>query len=287
MNVARPSDGLLGAAHTTELLRLIGGTSGGSPLRQMLKDFSEISLTSRSKTQNTIRILEEFGILTSNHPSGTRGISPRFAGKDCYAKIQQETVNLFINSITAHGRESCIHSSIAGNSIELDSFLLPGRTNGSLLWLLEFGIAIRTKIGDRFWTVASEFSESFVNCVVSQNDRRHPKGMALTTLKKKIEQDGELGREAEEWVLGYEKRRLSRHVLIDHIRRVSDEDVSAGYDLVSFSALTKLAFDRFIEVKSYSHEPRFFWSKNEIEKAKKFGERYILMLVEPQKDGRP
>jgi len=38
--------------------------------------------------------------------------------------------------------------------------------------------------------------------------------------------------------------------------------------------------DRFIEVKSYDREVSFFWSRNEVEKAKELKGKYYLYLVD-------
>lgn len=283
MNAARPSDGLLGAEYTINLLRHLAGSSKGLPIEQLLEDFSAISLASHSKTINTIAILEELEIVASTNIRGVRTISSKFASEECYSKIRHKTAELFTNSISADSRETCIRSNIAGTAIELDSFLVPGTANGSVLWLLEFGIVNRARIGERYWRVAADFADAFVRCVLLKNRQSHPNGMAISTLKGKVERNEELGREAEEWVLEFEKRRLSQHLLVDHIRRVSDENVSAGYDLVSFSGPTILTFDRFIEVKSHSNELRFFWSRNEIKKARDLAEKYVLILVDRRK----
>ena len=64
------------------------------------------------------------------------------------------------------------------------------------------------------------------------------------------------------------------------IKRISDFDVSAGYDIVSFSDSDSAVYDRFIEVKCYLGSPHFYWSENEVDVAKRKGERYILCLVD-------
>ena len=38
--------------------------------------------------------------------------------------------------------------------------------------------------------------------------------------------------------------------------------------------------NRFIEVKSYNNEISFYWSKNELEKAKELKSKYFLYLVD-------
>lgn len=56
--------------------------------------------------------------------------------------------------------------------------------------------------------------------------------------------------------------------------------MAAGYDIASFSSLSTLHHDLFIEVKSFAGAKRFFWTRNEIEIAEEFGEQYALYLVD-------
>jgi hypothetical protein len=56
-------------------------------------------------------------------------------------------------------------------------------------------------------------------------------------------------------------------------------DVSAGYDIASLKDQGSSIIDKFIEVKSYSGSPYFYWSKNEIEVAKQERDNYFLYLI--------
>jgi hypothetical protein len=60
---------------------------------------------------------------------------------------------------------------------------------------------------------------------------------------------------------------------------ISDEFVNAGYDIQSFDSIDSFVINRFIEVKTYSNEMAFYWSKNEVSTARELGERYWLYLV--------
>lgn len=92
-----------------------------------------------------------------------------------------------------------------------------------------------------------------------------------------------IGYLAELAVLEYEKARLSGNQhLLGKIRHISIEDVSAGYDILSFESETdgEQAIPRMIEVKAISEvNSDFFWSRNEINTAKAFGSRYWLYLL--------
>ena len=104
--------------------------------------------------------------------------------------------------------------------------------------------------------------------------------ITLNELKKKLERNEIHGALAEEFVLEYEKSRIANPSLSSRIKQISIIDVTAGFDIVSFQNDESTEYDRFIEVKSYSGELHFYWSRNEIETARLYGERYCLYLVD-------
>ena len=67
--------------------------------------------------------------------------------------------------------------------------------------------------------------------------------------------------------------------MVGAIEKISDLNVSAGYDVVSLQSNKSTEIDKFIEVKSYSDKPSFYWSVNEVKKAKQEKNRYFLYLV--------
>lgn len=107
------------------------------------------------------------------------------------------------------------------------------------------------------------------------------KKITLTQLLKQQERQRKIGLEAEEFVLQMEKQRVSERAY--KIKRISDIDVAAGYDIVSFKSRDSVVYDRFIEVKCYVGQPHFFWSENEYDVAKIKGDKYVLCLVDYSK----
>lgn len=105
----------------------------------------------------------------------------------------------------------------------------------------------------------------------------------LAQLKARLEANSIAGENAEAYVLQYEKRRITNPTLKKKIKRISEVDVGAGYDILSFESNSSSSYDRFIEVKAISKRIEFFWSKNESEIAKLLGEKYYLYLVELSK----
>lgn len=115
--------------------------------------------------------------------------------------------------------------------------------------------------------------------------RNRRKKFTLEQLLEQQEEQSRRGLEAEEFVLGLEKKRLPE--LAQKIKRISDFDVAAGYDIVSYENNGSGQYDRFIEVKCYMGSPHFFWSENESDVAKIKADKYILCLVDYLKMGEP
>ena len=108
--------------------------------------------------------------------------------------------------------------------------------------------------------------------------RSRRKKFTLEQLIKQQEEQSKRGLAAEEFVLKFEKYRLP--VKAGKIKRISDFDVSAGYDIVSYESESSNQYDRFIEVKCYIGSPHFFWSENESDVARIKGQKYVLCLVD-------
>ena len=68
--------------------------------------------------------------------------------------------------------------------------------------------------------------------------------------------------------------------LFKAIERISQEEATLGYDIVSLQNTKSLLPDKFIEVKSFEQEQRFFWSKNEMRVAREKKNDYFLYLVD-------
>ncbi len=107
--------------------------------------------------------------------------------------------------------------------------------------------------------------------------------IGIGELEKSLEQKQIYGAEAEARVLVYEQKRLVSHSNFDQIERISEYDVGAGYDVVSFNDLDSVELDRLIEVKSFSGTPSFHWSRNEIDVARFKKDQYFIYLVDREK----
>ena len=94
----------------------------------------------------------------------------------------------------------------------------------------------------------------------------------------------EVGAAGETMTMEYEMERfkeIKRDDLSDMVKRVSLVDPYVGYDIASFDGHDSdgALHDRFIEVKStVGTTPRFYWSRNEINVAREYGNRYWIYL---------
>lgn len=103
-------------------------------------------------------------------------------------------------------------------------------------------------------------------------------------LEQALQANQRLGMQAEEAVVEHERKRLralGRNAEAELVRRISQLDIGAGYDIESFDGDKPLFdYDRFIEVKaSQKSELRFFWSANERRAAKEKGNKYWIYFV--------
>lgn len=102
-------------------------------------------------------------------------------------------------------------------------------------------------------------------------------------LEKKNKYLKKLGDEAEIWVLEYEKNRLKDKVsngLLESIERISQENVSAGFDILSLVNEQSKFPNKFIEVKSFGKDKIFYWTPNEIKVSREKADSYFLYLVD-------
>ena len=94
-----------------------------------------------------------------------------------------------------------------------------------------------------------------------------------------------IGADAELAILEYEKNRLIEIGVSNYLPKlVSNEDVKLGYDIVSYDKKDNSIVEIYIEVKTMSPKRGFFWSKNEIDTAKKNPYSYFLYLLPHDKE---
>jgi len=152
--------------------------------------------------------------------------------------------------------------------------------------LINIGFFEKSALSENLLAIDSahaNFFKEVILPVIMPEEMTQQAGMSLDELKSILEQKQLYGKEAEEFVLQFERTRLTDHKNIDKIKIISEIDCGAGYDIVSFDSLESTEINRFIEVKSYAGKAQFYWSKNEVEEAQARGDAYFLYLVDRNK----
>jgi hypothetical protein len=109
-------------------------------------------------------------------------------------------------------------------------------------------------------------------------------GTTEGALDQMLQASRKLGALAEDAVVEYERKRLralGRDAEAELVRRISQLNAGAGYDVESFNGDKPLFdYDRFIEVKaSQESDLRFFWTSNERRVAENKGAMYWIYFV--------
>lgn len=147
-------------------------------------------------------------------------------------------------------------------------------------FLVTSGFFVKNEIIDFEFYIHSEYQNWFLSEVIPGIENSQLGNNSIQDLHSQRARKEKLGREAEEFILNFERRERKNHPKVENIQIISDRDTHAGYDIMSYSSDDALLLDKFIEVKSYSESPYFFWSNNEAQIAKKKGASYFLYLVD-------
>lgn len=143
-------------------------------------------------------------------------------------------------------------------------------------FLIDFNVIDAHSFKENCFCVRNKYKKIFDKKIILEIKKR---AISLEEFKRQQNIKNKHGEEAEIFVLKSEKQKFYRHSLIDAIEQISHVDASAGYDISSFQNNDSTTIDKFIEVKSYSEKPYFYWSKNEMKVAKKEKDNYFLYLV--------
>ena len=120
--------------------------------------------------------------------------------------------------------------------------------------------------------LAKELSEK-------QNKTSARRTIRLIELENELALRKEYGEIGERKAFEYETKLLAERDIAKAPKMISDIDVSAGYDLVSYLSSDSISYDKYIEVKSCQNkEQAFYLSRNELRIAKEKGESYYLYL---------
>ena len=148
--------------------------------------------------------------------------------------------------------------------------------------LIDFGV-LESRLTEfsSYYIFSKKYISLFQKELLSEIKRR---ALSPEHLKSILDKQLENGEEAEEFVFNYEQKRLNYK---NGLVWVAQYSVSEGYDIASFDTEESLLNDRFIEVKSFTGSPNFYWSRNEIEISRVKGKNYFLYLVNSAQINNP
>ena len=105
--------------------------------------------------------------------------------------------------------------------------------------------------------------------------------ISVDEFNSSMEQKRIYGEEAESFVVNFEYNRLNSKQSIEWVAKMTVND---GYDIASYDIETDKNFNRFIEVKSYAGNNKYFYlSANELKVSKRIKQNYWLYLVNRDK----
>jgi len=159
---------------------------------------------------------------------------------------------------------------------------LPSRLNAIVYLLRRLGVIMED---NSVISVTPDYVVA-VRDLLSDRRVRTEKELEQTLLENR-----RIGSQAEEAVVEYEQKRLrslGHEFEAQSVKRISQLDVQAGYDIRSFDGDKRtLQHDRFIEVKaSTGAELRFYWTANERRMAERLGEKYWIYFVRGFRESR-
>lgn len=149
--------------------------------------------------------------------------------------------------------------------------------------LINLNFFIPDKLIKNQYIINDDYKKLFLRIIIPLIESNGHRKLTLEELEKQQDIQEQMGKDAEEFILGHEKNRLKGHIKLDNIRIISTDDVNAGYDIQSYLDIHSMIINRFIEVKSFSNNEGFYWSKNEIDISKIKEDQYCLYLVDRDK----
>jgi hypothetical protein len=270
-------DPYLGRRAFETLVDRLAAIQDATPIDQLVNDFCALRPGDRARLRSTLALLSRMGAIST----GANGeLIPQFDFNtvNVVSQLARSLVRWLRDTGTLSQLSSALQ--IDTDHLLIDTLVIPWRLNYLRHLLLELSVFEREDVGIRYWSVSGEFAEMFLEAARDTNLAATSPSVSFQDLNARLDLQVELGIKAEEWALNRELLRLADHKLLALVRRISDDAVDAGYDIISFSSSRSLVHDRFIEVKSYSETTRFYWSSNEVQTAQKLGREYVLVLVD-------
>ena len=275
MSSVKLSDGLINASATLGLVEFVRRERRAIACNSLVENTAVLFGVSRAKALNTVMLLSEIGVFEIQDDKVFS--SEEILGLDV---LGARLVKFVFEQYDSIRLGDAIRFAEESSEIWIDAKRAPGRSLGIASLLFEVGVFQRDRLSSPFWRVTDQYREQFISAIAYSNDAIVEGTRTAKDLERTLNANLNAGNKAEDWVVSFEKRRLADHPLVSQVRRISEIQVDAGFDIVSFRDRSCIAHNWLIEVKSFLGIPRFHWTRNEIDCAKKEGERYVLYIVD-------
>ena len=239
---------------------------------------------------NMISLLELLNIIELKHSSIKKGRYYNDVIVNSKQSIYDSLIMMIIKYIIENDiiekflpQESVHFDEIALENV-IDNSLIPLRFSQLRNVLISFGFFI-SRGESNYFEISKRFQDYFNSVVLQEIFKDSLIDEKVITANESqiqsiINRNNENAELAEDYVLSFEKNRLVGHNDIDKIIRVSLINKYADFDIFSFDDSNSRVLNRYIEVKSYSGDVHFYWTNNEVKKAKDKGEMYYIYLVD-------
>jgi len=181
MNVARRADGLLSAKQTIALLRSLERYPLGRQEENLLRDLAAFYPSIWSKGRNTIAFLCNASVLKERDGLISFAASG-IEAQDWSRMLGKLVADALVRRFATDGAEGCLQANISGGGLWLDSMILPGVAEGLPLWIIEFAVADRERIGSRFWRVSETYEALFLDGARAANQLKARRSISAAQL---------------------------------------------------------------------------------------------------------
>ena len=230
-------------------------------------------------SQSSLALLHHLGIIKADNEriSLARDTAPQEMPLIFYQLLFQSLqaealLHEFLN-------EKNIYYDYRQNQVFIKNNRMPLKFSAIRNLLLNFTFFIRDELITSQFYIHPDYQEWFCENIIPIIETSQLKNNPLKRLIAEQKYQMEIGQRTERFVLEYEKQKRQNHNKAENIKIVSDSDTSAGYDILSYEDDNSLMLDKYIEVKSYTGNPSFYWSENEVRVAKEKREQYYLYLI--------
>lgn len=253
-----------------------------------MKDIQYVHRCSEVECREAVALLVHLNVVVER--SGSYSVIDEFLIDHTsldLGRVRSTAWDRLISSIDSQDWQSLFQYDAVLQALVMDVMVLPWSLRVLRDFLLSIGAVFRRSELGRFWKIDHALSDKMLDRIKCDIERSAQSGLTVEQLEEITRRKVSVGKVAEDWILLREQHRLAGHPLIDSVQAVGQRNLSLGYDIRSFSTVSAVVPDRFIEVKSFVGEKTFYFSQGEYDAAKNLRSNYWLVLVDRNRLSEP